>query len=284
MESILTIDTGGTKTRLVEYKLSPSDPVDTRSAVITKEHTYPTPYGPEAYLKDLIEAIDKHFPSFADTANHNVMSLAIREIVENDVVTSVKLGWNKFPIVDKIYEQFGAKLFVQNDAKLGSLGAFESEPCKRGLFLTIGTGIGGGLVIDGKLSDDLLGMEIGKSLITQPGTNDLRLWEDFASGKAFYERYVHSNDIVDAEWHNYANDLAVGLLAALPTLYPDKILIGGSMARYFPKYGETLSKIISEKTWDRLSDIKIKAASDFDHVTNLGALKFALDNLESSYA
>jgi glucokinase len=70
-------------------------------------------------------------------------------------------GWDNYPVQQEIERRLGAKVFLENDANAAALGeqwrgaasGFESS-----CMITLGTGVGGGLVLDGRIFHGMLGM------------------------------------------------------------------------------------------------------------------------------
>jgi glucokinase len=63
-------------------------------------------------------------------------------------------GWGEVPICDWLAEQFGARVHLENDADAAALAEWRfgaGRGCAHMVFLTMSTGIGGGLVLDGRL-------------------------------------------------------------------------------------------------------------------------------------
>ncbi len=86
------------------------------------------------------------------------IGLAVPGSIDYDrgvVINAYNLDYHDFPLCQYIGESFpGIKVYVENDANAAALaeyycGAFRG--CSSGLLITIGTGIGGGLMLDGKL-------------------------------------------------------------------------------------------------------------------------------------
>lgn len=83
-------------------------------------------------------------------------------------------GWNNYPLRDRIAERIGLPVLIQNDANAAAWGEFR-HGAGRGtrtiILYTLGTGVGGGLVIDGRLwtgPDDTAG-ELGHVCIFPDG-------------------------------------------------------------------------------------------------------------------
>ena len=71
-------------------------------------------------------------------------------------------GWDRIPLVDTVSERLGLRTAVENDATAGALaewwfGAGRSHDVDDLIYLTISTGIGGGLVLDGRLYKGVAG-------------------------------------------------------------------------------------------------------------------------------
>src|SRR5271155_848632 len=158
-------------------------------------------------------------------------------------------GWRDFPLVERIQKRFGVPVTMDNDANVGALGEaiHGSGRDTRPLFyMTLSTGIGGGIVLeDGSVyrgADSWAG-EIGHLTIRPDGPECLcgargclermccGLWLERDHGKPAHEL------LRDPEFvKRYVVDLARGLKTAIMLLNPVRIVIGGGIA----KAGETL--------------------------------------------
>ena len=138
-------------------------------------------------------------------------------------------------------------VLVANDAHLGGLGEVRPRPeiARRSLYLTVSTGINGGLVIDGKLSSDLMSSELGHIQLDYDG--QVQRWEDFASGRAILEKYgLQASEINDHDtWQEIARRISRGLLVLLPVLRPDVVIIGGGVGTHYAKFADLLSQEIN---------------------------------------
>ncbi len=113
------------------------------------------------------------------------------------VVTTPNLGWTNFPLRDVISQRTGIATKIDNDANCATLGEWwlgAARGARNVVGMTIGTGIGGGLIIDGKLyhgSSDVAG-EIGHTTIDVTGRRckcgNYGCLEAYASGPSIAER------------------------------------------------------------------------------------------------
>ena len=113
------------------------------------------------------------------------------------VIVAPNLGWRDFPLRDRITEHLGMPATLDNDANCATVGEWWQGAAKGGrnvVGMTIGTGIGGGLIIDGQLfhgSSDVAG-EIGHTTIDLNGRHckcgNYGCLEAYASGPAIATR------------------------------------------------------------------------------------------------
>jgi glucokinase len=113
------------------------------------------------------------------------------------VITTPNLGWHNFPLRDRVSHAVGLPATLDNDANCATLGEWWMGAAKGGrnvVGLTIGTGIGGGLIIDGRLyhgASDAAG-EVGHTSIDSTGRHckcgNYGCLEAYAAGPAIAER------------------------------------------------------------------------------------------------
>lgn len=113
------------------------------------------------------------------------------------VITTPNLGWHDFPLRDRVTEATGLRATLDNDANCATLGEWwigAARGAKNVVGMTIGTGIGGGLILNGKLyhgSSDVAG-EIGHTCIDSNGRRckcgNYGCLEAYASGPATADR------------------------------------------------------------------------------------------------
>jgi glucokinase len=113
------------------------------------------------------------------------------------VIVTPNLGWRDFPLRDEVSKRVNLPATLDNDANCATLGEWWCGAAKGGrnvVGLTIGTGIGGGLILDGKLyhgASDAAG-EIGHTTIDSTGRRckcgNYGCLEAYTSGPAIAER------------------------------------------------------------------------------------------------
>src|SRR4051812_31885250 len=113
------------------------------------------------------------------------------------VIVAPNLGWKNYPLRDRISDRLGLDTTLDNDANCATLGEWWQGAARGGrnvIGMTIGTGIGGGVIIDGKLfhgASDVAG-EIGHTTIDLNGRHckcgNYGCLEAYASGPAIATR------------------------------------------------------------------------------------------------
>lgn len=229
----LTIDIGGTKTLLARMK---------KNGKIEESIKFPTPVLYKDFLKQLAENIDK-----LTTSKWDIVCVAAPGKIEHKsgvVIAFGNLPWENVPIRDDVKKIAHTTVILENDAKLAALSeARELDPPRhKVVYLTVSTGIGGGMVINNVLDPDLRDAEVGHMLFERDGK--LVRWESFASGKAIVRRFGKLASEIDdpAVWKIISRDLALGIIDVAATVQPDIIIIGGGVGTHFKKYGVFLNQ------------------------------------------
>ncbi len=129
--------------------------------------------------KDIKKTIEKciieDVKEFQKKYNIESVGIAIPGTVnEKSIIKSVNLGIENYNIVDILEKEINLPIKIRNDAKCAAL-AENKYGClkkyKRSIFLTLGTGIGGAVIINNKLLDtgELPGCEFGHMIIKKGG-------------------------------------------------------------------------------------------------------------------
>jgi fructokinase len=137
-----------------------------------------------------------------------------------------------------------------NTAALGEFLWGASKGCDPSLYLTIGTGIGGGYIVNGKPLIGLLSLEMGHILIPHdrardpfPGSCPFHgdCFEGLANGPAIQKRLGVAGAMIPEEdpyWDVEADYIGAALMNYILTLSPKKIILGGGVMQrefLFPK-------------------------------------------------
>lgn len=266
---LLTVDTGGTKTLLAGFD---------RNGKPGGEYRFPTPRDPDEYVSTLSHAITSGFPGRI----FDGMVIAVPGMVrDNQATWCPNLGWQNIDIATYLKPVVRCPIWLQNDANLAGLAETRSllsvpPLC---LYVTISTGIGTGIIIEGQIDPFLSVGEGGHMLLEYKGK--LREWEEFASGRAIRQTYhKFARDIHDKKtWHQIADKISRGFLALIPALQPQVIIIGGSIGTYFNEYRDGLSDILDKRLPSSLVRPVISQAAHPEEAVLYGCYYYGKDQL-----
>jgi predicted NBD/HSP70 family sugar kinase len=233
----LGIDVGGTKTVLA---------VLDEAGAITEQVTFPTAQSYDQFKQDLATNLGKLQVRQFQTAVAGLPGYLNRSSGTGHAFGN--LPWQDVPIQQDIAELVKCQVIIENDSKTAALSEARAikDTYRRSLYLTIGTGIGSGFVVDGSLEPNLLDSELGKMIFPYEGK--LQSWEGIASGKAIFEKYQKkATEITDpADWEAIAHNLGLGVIAASAAYQPDVIIFGGGVGAHFEKFAQPLQAFLEE--------------------------------------
>lgn len=222
----------------------------------------------------------------------SLIGIAVPGMVsKKEIIKAENLHIKDLQIVKEINKYYNIPIKLRNDAKCAALAEKEYGSLKKvndAIFLTIGTGIGGAVFVNGELlvPQKYEGFEIGHMTIEKNGLQcncgRKGCFEKYASMKALKEKIarilgkekIHGkelesilqnkemdiNKIVD----EYIDDLSTGISSLINIFEPETISIGGSFAYYektlLPKLKARLEKeeIFNKENMPKIVLAKLK--------------------------
>lgn len=200
-------------------------------------------------------------------------------IREEKIIKSVNLGVENYNLVENLKKEIDLPIKIRNDAKCAAIaeskiGALKNY--KRSLFLTLGTGIGGAVIINDKLLDagDLPGCEFGHMIIQKDGIKcncgKNGCFEKYASMKALktnlrnalgLDEKTKGEELLDIIRKNpqdkkinriiddFIEYLSIGISNLVNIFEPEAIGIGGSFVYFSDILLERLKENIQDKQY-----------------------------------
>ena len=308
---LLAIDLGGSK--IVTALVSPE------GEIVAREYT-PTlaEEGTEAVIHRMLATIDS-LPSKANISPPSFSTIVIAAAgainpEEGIVTASPNLpGWHNVPLREMVEKETGLETFLINDASAAALG----EHCfgiGRGvnnlIYITVSTGIGGGIIIDGKLYTGVSGSagEIGHMTIDVNGPRcncgNTGCLEVLASGKAVAREAQRAitqgtktiilelaegepqnitaqtvsaaaqkgDELASAIISKAATYLGVGMVNLVNAFNPEMIIVGGGMAKMGDMLLDTARKVVAERAFHLpTQQVRIVPSQLGDNAAVLGA-------------
>lgn len=241
MKQFIGIEGGGTKF-ICAYGSGPDD---------LKERTQIKTETPEATMRnviDYIKSVQKKVKIDAIGASiFGPLELDLQSPNYGSITTTPKHSWINFNFVGALKKEFNLPIGFDTDVNGSAISEYRWGAAKGlsdFLYLTVGTGIGGGLMANHKLVHGAMHPEMGHILIPQdksvdpfPGVCDYHgnCLEGLASGPSLKERYKVKSALDLSEdhkaWDIEANYLGVALANFTMILSPKRIIIGGGVMR-----------------------------------------------------
>jgi fructokinase len=162
------------------------------------------------------------------------------------ITTTPKPGWAHTDVGQEIRRRLSMPVAFDTDVNAAALGEHRwgaGQGLDTFCYITVGTGIGGGGLAGGNLLHGLLHPEFGHMRIPHDFERDPfegvcpyhgDCWEGLASGRAIEARWGKPAEELDDEpavWELEAHYLALGLVSVMCVLSPERIVVGGGVAR-----------------------------------------------------
>ncbi|MEX6687807.1 ROK family protein [Danxiaibacter flavus] len=246
------------------------------------------------------------------------IGIGVPSVVDNGVV----LFANNLPELDNINvkaiikEEFGLPVFVDNDANLMGLGEVKygtAGSISDAVFLTVGTGIGGALILNGQLYGGYRnrGTELGFLIVDSNKSADTcgtagsleamasvtALINDYKKilaennhhpdtnidGKYIIAKYLENEPCAITAMNNHFYYMAVGIASLINVFAPQKVIIGGGISEAGDFYCEKISALVNKMAMKETSEFtRIELASLGNKAGFLGAAALIFNNRQTA--
>ena len=225
--------------------------IDNKGKILEKVEKRITKAEKNTIKKVIEDYIIEKTANFLQQYKITEIGIAIPGTVKNEtVVKSVNLGLKNYEIVKNLQDKIQLPIKIRNDAKCAALaentyGSLKSY--NRSIFLTLGTGIGGAVIIHNELLDtgELPGCEFGHMLIEKNGNlckcGKRGCWETYASMKAFKDNL---REILDLDERTSGKEL-LDMLRKIDKNNPKSIQINKLIEQYIEYLSIGISNLIN---------------------------------------
>ena len=167
-------------------------------------------------------------------------------------------GWDAVPVVDLLKKRFSLPVFLQNDANACAVAEWKygaGRGSENMIFLTFGTGMGAGLILNGRLysgSCDNAG-ECGHIRLASYGPVSYGkrvLWApnpELVDAKQVADAALNGDPLALDIYRESARHLGQGLAILMDLLNPERIVIGSVFARSEALFREEMEKVIRKE-------------------------------------
>lgn len=129
--------------------------------------------GLDTVIKDIVNLIKdviNQAPNCEEVLGIGIGVPGVADKLTGNVISCVNLGWKNVPLGKTLEKEFNKPIYIDNDASVAALAEFENGALKgtqNSILITLGTGVGGGFIINGKLygGTNNVGSEIGHMVI-----------------------------------------------------------------------------------------------------------------------
>lgn len=293
--------------------------IDESYNVVTKE-SFKTnaPRSAEEICDDIVSSY-KHLAQKAGISLDEIeeIGIACPGIIKDGVVVSAtNLKFTDTPLKSITEKKTGLRCEVCNDANAVALAEYivsDDEDIHSLVAVTIGTGIGGGIVIDGKIIDGFngAGAELGHITVEKDGRScacgskgcletycsasalvketkkamidhpDSKLWEicsdiNDVDGKTVFRAAELGDKVSQEVLDTFLNYLSIGVINMITLLQPEVLCIGGGMSKEKDALIEPLKKLVIENslTKNLAEKTTIKTAVLFNDAGLVGAAAY----------
>jgi len=176
------------------------------------------------------------------------------------ITKTPKPGWSNTDFAGAFERQLGIPVSFDSDVNGALLGEHRwgaAQGLENSIYLTIGTGIGGGAIVNGKLVHGLVHPEMGHVLIPPRGDDPLpegrcpfhgNCFEGMAAGPAIESKWGVSAKKLPPDhpaWDLEAHYLAVALHGFICTLSPQRVILGGGVMDQLHLFPMVREKVLS---------------------------------------
>ena len=206
---------------------------------------------------------------------------------------SNNLGWNNVPLLPDIENAFGKKTYIDNDANAAAYGEYlagAAKGAKNAVVITLGTGVGAGIIINGRIfsGTNFAGGEIGHTVIVIDGyqctcgrkgcfetyasaTGLARMTQEAleqhpesklhqlvetdgrVSARTAFNAAKMMDDVGQAVVYRYIKALACGITNTINIFQPDILCIGGGVCNEGDNLLIPLKKLVAEQVYSKNS-------------------------------
>ena len=275
---IIGVDIGGTT---IKAGLVADDQVSRTASVDT-----PSDRPQHEVVQAVFKAIEEVFES--DIAGIGIGVPGLVDQQEQLVLDVVNIpSWDSLPLGELVSDYFNKSVFVNNDANCYAIGEKyfgKGKPFSNFVGLTIGTGLGAGIIINNHLYS---GRFCGAGEFGNIYYRDRNI-EAFASGQFFrdknldgklmYKRASLGDPVALRLFEEFGVHLGRAIANILFALAPEAIIIGGSVSSAYNFFGESMNDFLDDNfPYRRLYNQLVIEVSDTPDMGILGASSLVLD-------
>ncbi|MBI4916629.1 MAG: ROK family protein [Acidobacteria bacterium] len=213
----------------------------------------------------------------------SVVELATGVVLEVENIPA----WRRVPLRAILEQRFGLPTYVNNDANAFAVGEhrFGRGRGFRDLVgMTLGTGLGAGLIIDGRLHS---GRNCGAGELGSIPYRDGTI-EDYCSGRFFLREYGVAGEVLEARarrgedaavegFARFGREVAAVMMLVACALDPEAVILGGSVSGCFDLFAPAMRARLEAFGYSHVTGSMVIEPSEMKDAAVLGAAALYLD-------
>lgn len=316
MSWVVGIDIGGTKIEIAA--------VDENGTIIDRILCYTNvKSGPEAIVSEIITAIKKLQTALKSPCAAVGIGMAGQVDADTGLVHfAPNLYWHDFPLKDSIQKKLHIPIFITNDVRAATFGEWTygaGKNCQNFVCLFVGTGIGGGIVINNEIVEgasntagelghiivDLNGpicncgnrgclealagghgiaTNAAEAIMKNPnaGKMILQIADDSENitAKDVFKAYYEGDPLAKHLVDNVTNALIAGAITIVHAFNPERLILGGGIIRGFPELIDWIRDgVLQFALPAATTNLLIVSAELNESAGSIGAATYALEQL-----
>ena len=181
------------------------------------------------------------------------------------LISESKKGWKGTNLLTEFKNNFDITVNIDTDVNAAAIGEYNygaGQSCHVLIYITIGTGIGGGVLVDGKPYTGNFHLEMGHIRVPNPDNFEGvcrthgDCWEGLASGPSMEARWgVSPLKLPESHqaWEKEAELLASGIVSIIANHSPDRVILGGGIMKQKHLFSMIRSKV--DKMWNNYTPL-----------------------------
>lgn len=298
MAEVIGVDLGGTAIKVGRF----SRAGDCLQSLTLRT---PQPSRPNAVLDVIVYAIEKLAPGFIDLIAIGIGTPGPADLAGRVAKIAINLDdWLDIPIATLLQSRTGLPAVVGNDGNCAGLGERwlgAGRHYRDSVLLTLGTGVGGAIFINGELFTGHAGSAGELGLITLDATGhkcnsgNSGSLEQFLSGNAIRRmtgrepqemgELARIGDVAALEfWEGYGRNLGIGLTSIMYVLTPEVAIVGGGISASAEYFLPAAEREIEQRVMSvSRPGFKLIKAELGNQAGMTGAAKLAWDKVGGNY-
>ena len=208
------------------------------------------------------------------------------------------LGWRNTQVVETLQDLTGLPVKAGNDANMAALGeCWKGSGCDNMVLVTLGTGVGGGIIINGKPLVGKTGAagEIGHLVLNREetlvcgcgkrgcaeqycsATGLVRMAKNYATAKDVFDAAKAGDEDAQTVLEQYFAYLAELVANVCIVLNPEKVVIGGGVSKAGPALLDGIARHFDKFIYHSSKNVEFALATLGNDAGAYGAFKLLLD-------